>query len=270
MTPELPPLRSTETPEPSPLEPPPPPRWSLTDLGLFIGFGALAFFFAYLLVTAGYLTLVVAGHKPVDGGNTREGVFLSIIFQIVAYLMLFGAIYALVAVRGRLPFWRALKWKRPTLLRALAFVAAGGFLAAAVQFAPTIFPDRNEFPLQQLFNSPATAYAVGAFAVLIAPLMEELVFRGLLFVIFEDVANLPFAVIVTAVLFTAMHIPEYRGAWNHLFLLLLVGLVFSLARGMTGSLAPSIFLHASYNFCQLVVLFFATDHFRKIQALLLH
>jgi CAAX protease family protein len=273
MTPELPPSSppppAAIPPEPAPpSEPPPPPRWSLTDLGLFIGFGALAFFLAYVLVTAGYLLVLSAGHRPVPAGETEETTYLSIAFQMVAYLLLFGAIYVLVAVRGRLPFWSALKWNRPTFLKALAFLAGGIILAAAVQIAPTIFPDRKNFPLQELFSSPAVAYAVGAFAVLVAPLMEELIFRGVLFAIFQDVVGLRFSVITTAVLFTAMHIPEYRGAWNHLFLLLIVGLVFSTARGLTGSLAPSVLLHTAYNLCQLVVLFFATDHFRHIQSVL--
>jgi membrane protease YdiL (CAAX protease family) len=229
----------------------------------------LAFAFAYLLVMAGFL----AYHSLTPGGALPQGskgaTFLALIFQVVFYLLLFGTIYALVALRGRLPFWKALKWKRPTLLRALVFLSCGSILAVAVQLAPTILPDRNQFPLQQLFNSPATAYAVGAFAVLIAPLMEELVFRGVLFAIFEDTVGLRFAVISTAVLFAGMHIPEYRGAWNHVFLLLIVGLAFSFARGMTGSLAPSVFLHTAYNFCQLVILFFATGHFQKIQSMLL-
>ncbi len=271
MTPDLPPLEptlSTQAPPPPP-EAPAPPRWSLKDLGLFIGFGVLAFAFAYLLVMAGFLAYrMVAPARALPQGS-KGATFLALIFQIVFYLLLFATVYALVALRGRLPFWKALKWKRPTLVRALTFLSCGSILAVAVQFAPAIFPDRNEFPLQQLFNSPATAYAVGAFAVLIAPLMEELVFRGVLFAIFEDVVGLPFAVITTAVLFAGMHIPEYRGAWNHVFLLLIVGLVFSFARGMSGSLAPSVFLHTAYNFCQLVILFSATDHFHKIQGVLL-
>jgi membrane protease YdiL (CAAX protease family) len=274
MTPELPPLNvpppeavpAETTP---PLEPPPPPRWSLTDLGLFVGFGALAFFLAYILVTAGYLSILAVGHRPTSTGETEETTFLSITFEMVAYVLLFGAIYALVAIRGRLPFWRALKWNRPTFLKALAFLAGGIILAAAVQAAPTIFPDRKNFPLQEIFTSPAVAYAVGGFAVLVAPLMEELIFRGVLFAIFEDMVGLRFAIATTAILFTALHIPEYRGAWNHLFLLLIVGLVFSTARGLTGSLAPSVLLHTAYNLCQLVMLFFATDHFHTFQGVLL-
>lgn len=265
MTPDFPPPNSAPSPDALPAEPAPPPRWSLVDLGLFLGFGFLAFSLAYLLVMLGYVGMRSFEREPSSPAGIEAAAFLSVIFQMVFYVLLFGALYAVAALRRRLPFWQALKWKRLTLPRGLAFLAGGVILAVGVQIAPTILPDRKDFPLQALFSSPAVAYAIGAFAILIAPLMEELVFRGVLFAIFEDIAGLRFAVVSTAVLFTGMHIPEYRGAWNHIFLLLIVGLVFSSARGLTGSLAPSVLLHASYNLCQLVLLFFATDHFRTIQ-----
>jgi membrane protease YdiL (CAAX protease family) len=274
MTPEIPPLNAAPpaavpAENAPPPEPAPPPRWSLTDLGLLIGLGTLAFFLAYAVVMLSFLALGSLERGPAVPEGMEGRALLAMIFQIVFYLLLFGAIYAVVAIRGRLPFWKGLKWKRVTFLQGVAFLAGGIILAVGVQIAPTIFPDRKDFPLQELFSSPALAYAVGAFAVLVAPLMEELVFRGVLFAIFEDLAGLRFSIVATAALFTGMHIPEYRGAWNHIFLLLIVGLVFSFARGMTGSLAPSVFLHTAYNLCQLVLLFFATDHFRAVQGALL-
>lgn len=266
MTPELPQLNSFH-PSPAPPEPPQPPRWDLSDLALFIGFGALAFVVAYAAVMIGYVALgpLAGWHVPPRG--SAETAYLSLALEGVFYLLLLAVVYALVTVRKRLPMWRGLKWKKPGLMQALGYFAAGMFLSLAVQFAPTIFPDRKNFPLQQFFSSPQVAYAVGVFAVLVAPWMEELIFRGVLFAIFEDRVGLRFAVITTAVLFAAMHIPEYKGAWNHLFLLLIVGLVFSFTRGLTGSLAPSVVLHMAYNFTQLVMLYFATDHFRSVQSL---
>lgn len=268
MTPELPQINSLPPAAPPEL-PAQPPRWGLRDLGLFLGFGGLALLIAYVTVMVGYASIspFTGWHVPPQG--MEEAAFLSLAFQTAFYLLLFAAVYALVALRKRLPFGRALKWKRPSLLQGLGYFAMGMILSVVVELAPTIFPDRKDFPLQQFFTSPTMAYAVGAFAVLVAPWMEELVFRGVLFSIFEDQAGIRFAIISTAVLFAAMHIPEYRGAWNHLFLLLLVGLVFSLARGMTRSLAPSVFLHTAYNLCQVVLLFIATDHFRHMQGLLI-
>ena len=161
-----------------------------------------------------------------------------------------------------------MKWRAPGFGRAFGYIIIGAVLSIGVQVAPTIFPDQSNFPLRDFFATPALSYAVGAFAVLVAPLMEELIFRGVLFSIFEDQIGKVFAVFSTAALFAGMHIPEYRGAWNHVFLLLIVGLVFSLARGVTGSIAPSVILHTSYNLTQLVILFFATDHFRTFPGLL--
>lgn len=251
------------------LAPPPdafqPPPWGLRDLGLFFGLGGLAVAIAYVSVMVSYGAIAPSMGWHVPPKDLQETTYLSLALQSVFYALLLAGVYALVALRKRLPFWRALKWRTPSPLRALGYFALGTVLSVAVQFAPTIFPDRSDFPLSQLFTSPSIAYVVGAFAVLVAPLMEELIFRGVLFAIFEDQAGPIFAVIATAALFTGLHIPEYRGAWNHLFLLLIVGLVFSLARGLTGSLAPSVILHTAYNLCQLVVLYFSTEHFQVMQ-----
>ncbi len=74
-----------------------------------------------------------------------------------------------------------------------------------------------------MFNSRTASFAIGAFAISVAPVVEELVFRGLLFAIFEGSVGIRFAVVATAVLFAGLHIPEYWHAWNHLFMILVVG-----------------------------------------------
>lgn len=271
MIPEMPPVNSADSTPP--VAPPPsapqPPVWNLGDLGLLLGLGAVALAVAYATVTIGYVSLSPFTGWRVPPVGTLENAFLSLALQLVFYLFLLGVIYALVAIRKRLPFWNAMKWRNPSLGRVLGYAAGGMILSIAVQLAPAIFPDRSDFPLRQFFTSPATACAVGAFAVLVAPLMEEMIFRGVLYSIFEDQVGRVFAIVSTAVLFAGLHIPEYRGAWNHLFLLLIVGLVFSLARGLTGSLVPSVILHTAYNLTQLVTLFIATDHFRAIEGALL-
>jgi hypothetical protein len=137
-------------------------------------------------------------------------------------------------------------------------------LSLLVQLAPPVLPDREDFPLLRLFSSPEAAYALTAFAVLIAPFMEELIFRGVLFRFFENLVGVRFAVAGTAILFAGLHVPEYWGAWNHVLLILLVGVAFSLARGLTGSLAPSVVLHVAYNAGLMVAFFFETNQFRAL------
>ena len=77
--------------------------------------------------------------------------------------------------------------------------------------------------------------------------------------------NLVFAIVVTAMVFGAAHIPEYRGAWNHVLLLFVVGGIFSLTRGITGSLTPGIILHIAYNFSLMAGFFIQTQQFHNFR-----
>ncbi len=262
-----------EVPRPTETSPSPTPRslptpWSLRHLAWLLAFGVLALFVADLLVVTGYVALkpLMDWHTPLNA--LRDNPFVILAVQSLFYALLFGFIYLLVVVHYRLPFWAALQWRAPTTRQTLGFFFGGILLAFAVGFAPTILPEGKNFPLERMFSSPSAVYALAAFAILVAPLMEELVFRGVLFSVFQHHVGLWFAILSTAALFAALHIPEYWGAWNHVLLILLVGVVFSLARGLTASLAPSVFLHLGYNASLMTALFFSTQHFRAIQGVL--
>ena len=143
-------------------------------------------------------------------------------------------------------------------------------LALFTLVALVLLPDKQSFPLEQLFTSRRAAYLVGGFAVLVAPFMEELIFRGVLFAFLENLVGLRFAVVSTALMFAALHVPEYWGAWHHAALILLVGVAFSAARGLTGSLAPSVILHFAYNTTLMTGLFIGSERFREIQGVVSH
>lgn len=256
-----------EVGEPTPLARPA-SIWSLRDLAWFVAFAALALMVSNFVTVAGYAAL-----KPLMGWHTPtqalpDDPFFLLVLQSVFYGFLFAYVYGLVVLHYRRPFWTGINWRKPTLRQTLRFFLGGVLLAVVVGFAPRVLPDKGDFPLERMFSTPEAAYAVGAFAVLIAPVMEELLFRGVVFSVFETRIGLGFAVVSTAALFAGLHVPEYWGAWNHVLLILVVGMVFSLARGLTGSLAPSVILHLGYNASLVAGLFFATHHFRTLQAML--
>jgi membrane protease YdiL (CAAX protease family) len=244
-----------------------PEPWRFLDLLLFA-----IFFVGMLFVTFLGALAVYAALRPLMGWRATpleisQNTSFLLSAQLVFYILIFAYIYALVVFHYRLPFWRGIQWGSLSLRQVSYYILGGVLLTLAVQFVPAILPDKSNFPLQQLFNSPASAYATAIFAVVIAPFMEELIFRGFLFSVFELRVGMRFAVIVTAILFGAMHAYEYKGAWNHLMLIFVVGLVLSLARGLTGKLAPSVLLHVTYNGCLMLGLFFATSHFHVLQGL---
>lgn len=242
-------VRATSEYAPLPELPPPPSLWALRDLYLFLAFFLfVAWIASPLLLLAAYTVL-----RPHVGWHTpthllvKDNAFFLVISQALSHVFVLGYVYLLIVVHYRRPFWETLQWRNPRAHQAVRFFLGGILLAIAIRFAPTVLPDRQDFPLERLFSSREAAFAVGAFAVFIAPFMEELIFRGVMFSIFEHHMGLRFAVASTAVLFAGLHVPEYWGAWNHVLLIFIVGLVFSFARGITGSLVPSVILHLAYN-----------------------
>jgi hypothetical protein len=239
--------------------------WTLRDLGLFLLFAPLALVLANLIVLTGHSILhTLLGWRDPISALPRNTFFL-LALQLVFQGLLLSFVYVLVVVRHQRPFWSGLRWRKPSLSQTVWLTLGGIMLALAIQWAPSVLPETKEFPLQQMFTSPAAGCALGAYAILIAPWTEEVVFRGLLFGIFERQVGLWFAVVATALLFGGMHVPEYWGAWNHVLLISLVGLTFSLARGLTDSLAPSMILHLAYNTSLIAGLFVQTQGFQNVR-----
>jgi membrane protease YdiL (CAAX protease family) len=236
--------------------------WKLRDLLLFVAFIPFALLVSEFVVLIGYVVL-----RPFTGWHVKvdlvksEIVFL-LLQQCVFYAFILVFLFLLAKLQHQPHVWKSLGWKKPTGRQVAGYLGGGGGLAIATGLALWLLPDTQGFPLEKLFNSRTDSFALGAFAISIAPVVEELVFRGLLFAVFERAVGLRFAVVTTAVLFAGLHVPEYWHAWHHLFMILMVGMVFSLARGSTGSLAPSILLHVGYNSLIIISLFFSTQHFR--------
>jgi membrane protease YdiL (CAAX protease family) len=243
-----------------------PKPWGLRDFFLFIAFVPIGLLAANILVLLGYALLQPTLHWRLAKQQLSTDPFFLLALQTVFYGLMLAYIYFLVTVGHRQPFWPTLRWRRITVWQALGCLAGGTLMTVAIALLPPVLPDATQFPLESLFNSRAAAYAIGAFAILVAPVMEEMIFRGILFAIFESQVGLRFAILITAILFGGLHVPEYWGAWNHMFLIFLVGLVFSLARGRSGSLAPSVFLHVGYNASMMIILFLSTEHFRNLNA----
>ncbi|CAN5836286.1 hypothetical protein BH24ACT5_BH24ACT5_15010 [soil metagenome] len=86
-------------------------------------------------------------------------------------------------------------------------------------------------------------------AVLIAPIVEEVVFRGLVLRGLLSVMGAPLAVVIQGVLFGAAHIAPSAG-WDNLGLVVILSVVgcgFGLGAYLTRRTGPSMIAHAIYN-----------------------
>lgn len=83
--------------------------------------------------------------------------------------------------------------------------------------------------------------------VVLFPIVEEILFRGLLFTGLSQSWGPTIGGIVTTVLFVAVHMPKVLEYWPALLAVALIGTLTVLIRIRTGSLAPGIVMHSTYN-----------------------
>ena len=91
----------------------------------------------------------------------------------------------------------------------------------------------------------------GILGVLVAPLVEETIFRGFLYPVIARQLGTIAGVAITGTLFGLMHAAQLWGGWGQIALLILVGIVLTWVRARTGSVAASFFVHLGYNSLQL-------------------
>lgn len=75
------------------------------------------------------------------------------------------------------------------------------------------------------------------------------------------------AVVLTSSVFAMVHSEQLAGAWGPLLLIFVVGLVLTITRVVTRSVAPGFLIHVAYNFTLFASVYLGTDHFRHLERL---
>jgi uncharacterized protein len=101
----------------------------------------------------------------------------------------------------------------------------------------------------------------------VAPLMEELLFRGFLYPALARWTGTVVSVIVTASAFTLLHGAQLGYSWAPLLLIFVVGLTLTITRVRTNSVATCVIVHMTYNFVLLLQTYIATHGFRQMQGI---
>ena len=236
---------------------PAPALWGYKDLLIFFAFSAIALGFSSVLVllTVKSLELLSGTPMPVGEAPYQLPIVLAIQFLWWAIVLLF--IYRLVTVKYQLPFSQAIGWI-PFKGPGLNYVSAGVLVALSVGLLSNVIPmPEQPVPIEELLDQPGALLLFAIFGVLVAPAIEELVFRGFIYPAVERKHGQIIAIAATSALFSALHFSQYGGHWAILLLLFYVGAVFGFVRARTGSVKATTILHAAYNATFLVGLHFA-------------
>jgi membrane protease YdiL (CAAX protease family) len=234
------------------------PPWGLAGaLGLIIlSFGLIAvmqvvFLLPYARQRGIALTLeAVAEFALKDTG----AIFIQVFSIIPAHILTLGFAWLLVTRAGKYPFLRTLGWEWDanfTFWRS-AGLAVTLLLAGIIIIRLTGNPENA---LERLIESSRSAALATAFAATFtAPLVEEILFRGLLYSALRRLTGAVWAMVVVVVLFAAIHVPQYWPSYGVIATILLLSFVLTAIRARTGKLLPCFVVHLIFNAIQSLLL----------------
>lgn len=249
-----------------------------------------------LLLAALATRLALGAH--LFGVRTAQQAMLNIYFtlgsELILYLVTFIAAFLFFPMLWGKGFLAGLQWNGATALRLkrqLMSCAAACFVLAMLSSLWMKTP--QDAPIDRIFRTPGAAWLLFAFGTTIAPVCEEIIFRGFLLPalcttvdwVREKIEGytpepleenghprwspmaLVLGVLFTSLPFAAIHAAQTNYAWGPLALLLLISLILCVIRLVTRSLAASVMVHAIYNFLLFALMLIGTAGFKHLENL---
>ena len=167
--------------------------------------------------------------------------------QVLLYAFLLGALAFIFRRYYGKPFWQSLRWT-PAEWSTPFVATCGVFAAVAVVVASVLMrtPDIDS-PMKALLSDPASVVMIAVLGTTLAPVCEEIVFRGFLQPLLVRSLGAAPGILLAAAAFGLMHLQEYGYSWRHALLIAAAGASFGWMRQRTGSTKAAAVMHAAYN-----------------------
>jgi uncharacterized protein len=217
--------------------------WAVLDLFVF------GIFFVMMLVLIAPLARV-----PVIYAIPLQGLFN---VALVGFIALWIRLVRRSSFTEYIQFFRSRTFSRRSL------ITLGATSALSVLIVSAFLPTTGQTPLEKLLTTRNAILMFAVFGVAVAPMLEEIIFRGFLFKVLWEIGGTRIAVPVTAALFALLHAGQLAGNWGSVALIFVVGCILSVVRHRSNSIIPSFVVHTSYN-AMLFLLFALSSLFQKL------
>jgi len=239
------------------------PAWSGFDILRLVFLGIVALFI-------GVFTVLFIAHfwfyRRLPIGALARSPLVVVAGQALAYILLLAYMYVLVTRERRRPdFLAAIHWNWPDYW---SLYMLGGFtLSVVLGLLVNRLPIPKNLPIDTFFRTSAEAWSISVFGITLAPLMEELFFRGFLYPVLARRIRVMPAVAITAFAFALLHGSQLSFSWGPVLVIFLVGVVLTLVRAHRNSVAASLLIHMAYNATISLAMCVKTDGFRHLEKL---
>src|SRR5690349_1386386 len=227
------------------------PRWGIwTALGVW-GFSVAALLGAQLVVLVVLLLIErPAASQMQEWAMQPHVVAWSVYSTIFAHLLTIALCWMVVTRMRQQPFLESLGWNwaghSPFYWLLIALGLYGVIIAANILFSH-VLPEKKPPFAELLEKGLQVRIAVALLASFSAPLVEEMIYRGVLFSGLRKRFSAVTTVVLVTVLFAGVHVPQYWGAWASIAGLVTLSLMLTIVRAQSKSLLPCIVIHFLNN-----------------------
>ena len=161
-----------------------------------------------------------------------------------------------------------------------------------VQVISNFITSPKALPIDDFFITQWDAWLLTIFGTIVAPIFEEVCFRGFLmpaFAIAYDWISMPrtpvsrlrwqttttltpaaliFSAILSSIFFAFLHAQQVAHVWAIILLLFSISLVLTFVRIKTNSVAASTLVHGAYNFFVFLMLMIQTGGYRHLDRMM--
>ncbi len=228
------------------------PSWNI-PAALFVL--AASYLFLFVLQTAFIVPYAFHKNMLASGGaalkqfllTDKIALLLIILSVFPAHLLTIAVAWAVVTRFGKRPFWAALGWSWSSNFGFWKSVGAAlVLLALGLSIAKAI--GGGETDVEKIISSSTAAlYATAFLATFTAPLVEEIVYRGVLYPTLQRRIGVLWAIIGVAALFASVHILQYSNNLGVIAAVGLLSLALTVIRAFTGKLLPCFVIHMIFN-----------------------
>lgn len=181
-------------------------------------------------------------------------IFLQIVAIIPAHLLTILLAWFVVTRTRKYDFRKMLGWNGGGMRMWLTYpIILGGFFVVAAVVGH-YFPEQENELIRILKSSRSAVYIVAFVATFTAPLVEEVVYRGILYSAFQRTFGVATGFLLVTLLFALVHVPQYYPSFSTILLLTLLSVILTLVRVKTNNLLPCIILHTLFNGFQSILL----------------
>jgi membrane protease YdiL (CAAX protease family) len=226
--------------------------WGWSDVGIFllVYIGATILFGVAAVLTAStvqHIDLNTLAKAP-----TVLYIELTVIAQALASVVAMLYFLLLTRIRHSGNFWHSLGWRSLSGDRTRSddvakYLFGGVGLSIAAFVAGLFLKHAAPTPIEEFFKTRQTLLVLMAFGILVAPLVEETIFRGFLYpVVARGIGVVP-GILLIGIVFGASHASNLGGQLGQIAILVGVGIVLTWVRAHSRSVLASFLVHTAYN-----------------------